>query len=201
MKLLLIRHPEPDIPTGLCYGRSDVPPREDALADLVTRLHTRWRSGQHRRPLAVFSSPLQRCARVAHALAQSDLWPAPVIDARIAEMDFGTWEGKLWSELPAEDLAAWRASLLQVRTPSGESLSDVAARVQAFAEECLHAAPAAADDEVVLLTHAGIIQTLPRLLTGEPLSDFGRTRVDYGSITHLSRIDGGFRREAHNQGA
>ena len=69
MKLLLIRHPKPDVIEGTCYGRTDVPPEQADLAGLLERLRRRWRSGAHPPPRAVYSSPLQRCATVAGALA------------------------------------------------------------------------------------------------------------------------------------
>lgn len=197
MKLHLIRHPKPDIPEGLCYGRTDVPADAACLDELIARLRARWRSGAHPAPLKVFSSPLQRCAHVARALAGNP-WPEPVFDARLAEMDFGHWEGQLWPDIPKAELDAWRADFIALPPPGGESVAQMAERAAAFAREHLPSAPTAPDTEVVVVTHAGIIQTLPRVLSGAPMAGFKMTRLDYGTLTTLVLRDGRFDVDAHN---
>ncbi|HOA92607.1 MAG TPA: histidine phosphatase family protein [Quisquiliibacterium sp.] len=197
MKLLLIRHPKPDVIEGTCYGRTDVPPEQADLAGLLERLRRRWRSGAHPPPRAVYSSPLQRCATVAGALA-GDVWPHPTFDERIAEMHFGHWEGRLWAELPREEIAAWRADIAHHVPPGGESLSQMAQRAHAFAQELTARHPEDPDCEIVLMTHVGIIQTLPRMLLGEPLRGFAGNPIDYGSITRLVLRDGRFERDGTN---
>ena len=58
MKLWLVRHPQPDVPTGLCYGISDVPVVESHLDELVERLP------QHLpRDAALWSSPCLTAAQ------------------------------------------------------------------------------------------------------------------------------------------
>ncbi len=196
MRLLLIRHPKPEVPEGTCYGRLDVPPQHEHLEQTVQRLRVRWSAGARPAPAAVFSSPLQRCARLADALA-GDVWPEVRHDARIAEVHFGRWEGRRWAELPREELDAWRADIAGHRPPEGESLRDLAQRLLAFVDECLpREAPPHA--EVVLVTHVGVIQTLRRVLRNEPMTGFGATAVDYSSISTLVRRDGRFEIESYN---
>lgn len=197
MKLLLIRHPRPDVPDGTCYGRSDVPPQDDHLLETIEALRARWSAQGRRPPAAVFSSPLQRCARVARGLA-GHTWPEPTFDPRIQEMHFGHWEGRLWSQLPRDEIDAWRADITGYTPPGGESLSDVAGRILQFVGERL-SAPADPDTEVVLVTHVGVIQTMSRILRGEPLAGFGGTRIDYSTITTMVRRDDGFELESLNQ--
>jgi alpha-ribazole phosphatase len=197
MKLHLIRHPRPDVAEGTCYGRKDVAPDRASLDDLVERLRARWTSGAHPPPHAVYSSPLQRCSLVARALA-GDPWPEPVFDARLAEMDFGHWEGMLWPEIPKEQLDAWRADFIALAPPGGESVAQMADRAAAFAAEFLSRARAPEGVEVVVVTHAGIIQTLPRVLSGAPMAGFRMTRLDYGTITTLVLREGRFEVDAHN---
>ena len=197
MKLLLTRHPKRDVTEGTCSGRPAVPPERADLAGLPGRLRRRWRSGAHPPPRAVYSSPLQRCATVAGALA-GDVWPHPTFDERIAEMHFGHWEGRLWAELPREEIAAWRADIAHHVPPGGESLSQMAQRAHAFAQELTARHPEDPDCEIVLMTHVGIIQTLPRMLLGEPLRGFAGNPIDYGSITRLVLRDGRFERDGTN---
>lgn len=196
MRLLLIRHPRPDVPEGTCYGRLDVPPQQTHLDETVQRLRSRWQAAG-RSPTAVFSSPLQRCARLADALA-GDVWPRVTHDARIAEVHFGNWEGRPWSEVPRNELDAWRKDIARQRPPGGESLEDLAVRLRAFTGQCLPTASADSDDEYVLVTHVGVIQVLGRLLRNAPLSGFGSTAVDYSSVSTLVLRDGGFEFESYN---
>lgn len=196
MRLLLIRHPRPDVADGTCYGRTDVAPQADHLRETVDALRARWRGAGRAAPAGVFSSPLQRCALVANALA-GDAWPQPRFDPRIAELDFGRWEGRPWAQLPREELDAWRADITGVAPPGGESLAALARRASAFVSDAL---PATADPdaEFVVVTHVGVIQTLSRILRGQPLAGFGSTRIDYSSITTLVRRDGAFELESLN---
>ena len=194
MKLLLIRHPRPDIAEGTCYGRTDVPAQAAHLDTVAQALRQRWRATQGR-PHQVFSSPLSRCAALARALARDAQWPEPVFDHRIAEMHFGHWEGRPWSEIPSHEMQAWRADIGRVAPPGGESLADVADRLLAFTQACL-SQTLHPEAEVIVFTHVGVIQTALRVLRGEPMNGFGRTQVDFGSISTLVRRDGRFEIES-----
>src|SRR5205823_6648041 len=75
-------------------------------------------------PLAVWTSPLRRCREVADELARL-LKAVLRIDDRLAEIDFGEWEGRGWNEIERRDRVryeAWLASWRDVGPPGGESL-------------------------------------------------------------------------------
>jgi len=116
MKLLLIRHPKPDVAEGTCYGRTDVPAQAAHLEEIAAALGQRWRNAGTT-PHRVFCSPLVRCAALARALTRNADWPEPTLDPRIAEMHFGHWEGRPWSEIPAHEMQAWRADIGRVAPP------------------------------------------------------------------------------------
>jgi len=101
-RLWLVRHPRTAVPAGLCYGAADVPIDDAHLVELLAALPARLP-----RDAALYSSPLSRCLRLARALHGAGFAP-PAVDARLREMDFGRWEGRLWSELPREEIDAWR---------------------------------------------------------------------------------------------
>jgi alpha-ribazole phosphatase len=202
MKLRLIRHPRPAVVEGLCYGRMDVPPDAAHLQAMTERLAARWRGGARPLPALVFSSPLRRCTQLAEALASSlaaDGWPPTRLDARIAEMDFGHWEGTRWNEIPPAELAAWRADIAELAPPGGESLRALSLRALDFVERELLSAALPPDAEVVVVTHAGVIQALRQTLRGEPLAQLGGLRLDFGTITTLVRRQGRFELEAVNE--
>ena len=87
MRLYLIRHPAPLVAPGLCYGSTDLavlPAQQERVAAQLAKVLPLG--------LVLYSSPLQRCAGLAQALAQR-LGGGPVrYDARLAELDFGQWE-------------------------------------------------------------------------------------------------------------
>lgn len=160
MELVLIRHPRPAAADGLCYGSSDlaadsaalaqcaaaVRPRLDALPDAA---NTRW-----------FSSPLQRCTQLAALLA-----PEFTRDARLAEMDFGAWEGKPWTAIPRAEVDSWAADLLHYQPGGGESVAAAARRVESFLDSLRNSA----DARAVIICHAGTIRLITALADGQPL--------------------------------
>lgn len=141
MILHLIRHPPPSIAPGICYGRLDVSAEIPAAA--IAALRAQLPSG-----LPVYSSPLRRCLDLAHRLH-----PAPVVDARLAEMDFGAWEGRSWDAIPRAELDAWAADIAGYAPPGGESPLQLQARVLDFVAGL-------SVPEAVLVTHAGVIRML-----------------------------------------
>jgi len=182
LRLWLVRHPRPDVPTGLCYGAADVPIVDAHLVELVAALPARLP-----RDADLYSSPLSRCLRLAQGL-QAAGFAAPRVDPRLREMDFGAWEGQRWSDLPRVQIDAWRDDLAHYVPPRGESVSALAERGHSFVREL----PVGRD--AVVVTHAGIIQTLLRVLHGRPLSDLGGDRIDYGQVVALRRDAGGWTR-------
>ena len=142
MQVFLIRHPKPVIDAGICYGRLDVDAHAPhAVADEIRPLLPR--------DVPVYSSPLRRARQLAEALH-----PAPVFDARLAEIDFGDWEGRAWNDIERDALDAWAADVTGFIPPNGESVARLQARVLDFAAS-LAALPA-----VALVAHAGVLRAL-----------------------------------------
>lgn len=164
MILHLIRHPEPEIEPGICYGRLDIPAKNvDGAAE---RLRAELPPG-----LPVFSSPLLRCRSLAERLH-----PQPVIDDRLAEMHFGDWEGRRWDDIPRHQLDAWAADIAGYAPPGGESPADLQRRALAFV--------ASLDvPEAVVVTHGGVIRVLQADWNQLPINLWGALVVPYGSIT------------------
>ena len=60
------------------------------------------------------TSPLHRCRRLAERIGAARAL-APVIDERLRELDFGTWEGVPWESIPRTELNAWAADFFHAR--------------------------------------------------------------------------------------
>ena len=109
--------------------------------------------------LPVRVSPLRRCLQLADALAalRPDLHSMP--DARIAEFDFGEWEGRPWDAIGEAPLSAWTRDFADHRAGGGESVRLFMARVDDALEDL------APHDAALWITHAGVIRAV-RLLAG-----------------------------------
>jgi len=179
VKLHLVRHPQPEVDQGLCYGASDVAVAEHELARVHAHLCAAGLPGK----LPVYASPLQRCARLAQRLNPSAL----TFDARLAEMNFGRWEMRAWSAIPRAEVDAWAADLLRYRPGGAECVLDVARRVAAFITDLRQAGHA----EALLVCHAGTIRLLGAMRDGLPLEEAAlnaaRTphRIAYGELLVL----------------
>jgi alpha-ribazole phosphatase len=179
VKLHLVRHPQPDVAPGLCYGASDVPVADHELA----RVHASLCAAGLPGALPVIASPLQRCALLARRLSPATL----AFDARLAEMDFGRWEMQDWDTVPRHEVDAWAADLLHYRPGGAECVLDAARRVAAFADDLRQAGHA----EALLICHAGTIRLLGAMRDGAPLEqaalNAARTphRIAYGEVVVL----------------
>jgi alpha-ribazole phosphatase len=170
-RLFLLRHAPVALPEGICYGRSDVALRQPVAG------HARILQTHLPPELAVFSSPLQRCRLLAEALH-----PAPQIDARLAEMDFGDWELRSWNEVPREGLDAWARDPLGYGMPGGESGEQVRARVLAALQDIL----AESAGDVLIISHGGPLRFVRAALLG---ADFMAEGFTLGALVCLQAPD------------
>lgn len=166
MKLWLARHAQPLIASGICYGATDVAADEnltlraaDALAKVLPpRMLCRV-------------SPLQRCQQLASALLQIRpdclFNPATDTDARLAEMDFGHFEGQPWSAIPKADVDAWIAHFGTHRFGGKESANDVLQRVAHALRDSQAQQQTQEVDDVLWITHAGVIRAATLLARGK----------------------------------
>lgn len=151
MLLHLIRHPQPLIDKGLCYGSSDLAVNEDECRNVIEQQKSFL--PPH---VPVYSSPLQRCVFLAEPLA-SLLNAGPVhYDPRLMEMHFGTWEQRPWDELPRAEIDAWADNVVGYRPGGGENVLHVAQRVEAFATDLVQRSIS----QAIIVCHAGTIRLL-----------------------------------------
>lgn len=170
MQIFLIRHPQPQIAPGICYGQLDVPAVEVSQTAAVLRA---------RLPadLPVISSPLSRCRALAEALH-----PAPRLEADLMEMHFGEWEGKRWDEISIAALDAWAAKLLHHTPPGGESV----VMLQARSITCLNALAEEGLKTCIVVTHAGVMRAAMGYARGLPASEWSQLKFDYGECVTLT---------------
>lgn len=153
MTLWLVRHARPLVAAGVCYGALDVPADAQATQQAAEQLAATLPAG-----VAVQCSTLQRCELLAQALyaLRPDL--ALHFDARLREMDFGSWEGQSWDAIGPSALADWTADFAHYRPGGGES-------VQVFMQRVAAAWDAVQTDQL-WITHAGVARATHLLAQG-----------------------------------
>ena len=157
MKLWIVRHAKPLIESGVCYGALDVAADEE---------HT-WQAARalaHTLPLhcIVRVSPLQRCMQLAEALCELRPELTPQTDARLREMDFGSWEGVAWDAIPLAAMQAWTDDFGAHRFGGVESANEVLGRVA----ELWDTAQQQPEENQVWITHAGVARAAHLLSQG-----------------------------------
>ncbi len=155
MKLYLVRHTRVDVPSGICYGQTDVPLAESFEAE----------SASVRSKLsgiafeAVFCSPLSRCVKLGTLLN----YPLQ-LDDRLKELNFGEWENQPWDTVfESETGKKWFADYLNEACPAGESYRDMLCRIRGFIGDLPDTG-----GNILVITHAGVIRAFRILLEGHP---------------------------------
>lgn len=132
---------------------------------------------------AVVSSPILRCRQTAQASA--DLLGVEVeVDDGFAEAGFGAWDGRTLDEVSErwpDELEAWLGSTT-VAPPGGESMDEVAARVQAAQARTVAAHPG---ETVLVVSHVNPIKTLVRLALGAPPSAVHHMELAPASLSEV----------------
>jgi alpha-ribazole phosphatase len=156
--LWLLRHAPVEAPAGLCYGRTDLACAAEATQAIAAQVAPLLPAD-----IAIHSSPLQRCATLARAIAdQRPARSAAVLDPRLAEMDFGAWEGQPWDRIARTDFDAWMGDFADARAGTqGESTRLFMARVGAAWD-----AWRATGQDALWVTHAGVMRAVLLLRQG-----------------------------------
>jgi len=136
-------------------------------------------------------SPLARALQTAEIVAAGLAEPVPLTtDARLAEMDYGAWEGKTYAEIDATDAVrrrAWEEDPAAIRCPGGESANDVAERASSFLAALLaehgvhHPVGDASAPPVLAVAHSSLNRILVCVALGLPVREF-RLRFQQGQV-------------------
>lgn len=164
MTLWLVRHAQPLVASGICYGATDIAADACATQKAAQRLADAVPSGA-----IVLSSPLQRCEQLTQVLRGLRPNLAYKTDARLREMDFGQWEGQAWESIPHVELDAWTSHFATWPCGGAECVDDFMARVGAAWDEAR-----VRDQPVVWITHAGVARAATLLHQGRRQIDDAR---------------------------
>ncbi|HSR19789.1 MAG TPA: histidine phosphatase family protein [Anaerolineales bacterium] len=137
-------------------------------------------------PIAIYASGLSRAVDTANAIRASiAAHPDLRLDARLTEGHFGVWQGETYQSVKVHDasrLAQWEADRLNVSPPDGESLPQIAQRVQAaYADICEQNR----GETAIIVAHGGSLQVLVVLALGLPLESYWKMWITNASVSEL----------------
>jgi len=181
--IFLIRHTTPAVAKGICYGQTDLDITESFMEE-AEAIRGHLPSGPSG-IVAVYSSPLQRCSRLAQHLFPDH---SPILLPQLMEVHCGEWEMRSWDELPKEEVDPWMADFVQVRIPGGESYLDLHQRVTQCWEmiRATMTANAAGAGDVAIVAHGGVIRSILSGITGTQLIDsFKVFSLHYGCVIRV----------------
>ena len=156
MKLWLVRHAQPLIAAGVCYGATDVVADAQSTLSAAQALALILPKGA-----CVKSSPLQRCEQLTQSLQRLRPDMAYQTDERLVEMNFGGWEGQRWDVIPVAAYAQWTADFGDHRFGGLESSNMVLERVASAWDQAQRAGV-----DAVWVTHAGVIRAATLIARG-----------------------------------
>ena len=177
MKIWLVRHAKPLVQKGLCYGRLDVGADQSltelASDNLMSALPDRSEVK------VLMTSPRQRTKQLAKLLAKR-LNLNLLEEERLAEMDFGKWEGYLWADIPKSAIDDWTEDFNDHVFGGGESTGQLLHRAWHLMQNATRI-----KKDQIWVTHAGVIKAVQFLMNnGEPhiksAADWPRETTNFG---------------------
>lgn len=187
MNIYLVRHGETEENKNkIYYGKLDVSLNENGRAQALKASEVLREINFDR----VYTSERSRTKETASLIlnGKSNTF---IIDKRINEMDFGEFEGKDYKEIQRlypKEYEAWNKNWKEVSVPGGESYIEVYKRVEEFMVELLKQN----NENVLIVTHGGIMRTIFCYVLGGNLDNFWRfsskncdlslIKYEYGNI-------------------
>ena len=160
-RILLARHGETDWNRiGRWQGHADLPLNDAGRGQAVELAERLAGDGI----AAIYTSDLMRASQTARVVADR-LGLAVIEDARLREIDVGSWSGFTRAEVERrfpEGYARWLDGEIG---HDGETREELTERVVGAVERIAAAHP---DDTILVVTHGGAIRALRRYADGDP---------------------------------
>jgi alpha-ribazole phosphatase len=176
MEIYLIRHTTPAVAKGVCYGQTnlDVTNTFTTEANIIKNILPNTIN-------QVYSSPLQRCTKLAtHLFTNKQIQ----LHNNLMEINCGLWEMQTWNDIPKADINPWMEDFVNIRIPQGENYIDLYNRVvdtfNSIVQQQQHAA---------IVAHGGVIRSILSYITNTPLIDsFNTFTLHYGCVVKINWI-------------
>ena len=186
MRLIIVRHGESEWNRiGRYQGQHDAP-----LSDLGLRQAEALASRLRDEPIdVIFTSPLQRAARTAGAIARHHPDVPFEHTPALMEIHHGDWQGLLADEVIARygaGLQEWRQHPTRAQMPNGESFSNILKRVLDFKERLCSEY---SSRNVLISTHDVVVKILVADALGMNMDRINRIWVTNASISVIEYGD------------
>jgi len=179
MRMTLLRHAEVDKAYRQCYnGHIDI-----ALSDKGheearrVALHLAGEEFD-----AVYCSDLKRTRETLAPLIASSMQPLPVYTDQLREKSWGIHEGMTFDAIVKRDGLRYESFEQWIRALDGEHYDIYIRRISNFFTKFL---PSRNYDDVLIVTHAGVIRVLIHLLQAISLEEAFGIDFPYGACTVL----------------
>lgn len=183
MEIYLIRHTTPLVDKGICYGQADLDVTETFIEEA-----TIIKKYLPNNIAKVYSSPLQRCKKLADYLfTDTDL----ILANELKEISCGKWELQKWDDIPTAEIQPWMDNFVHVQIPEGESYLQLYKRVMDyFHTVATHTEP------IAIVAHGGVLRSILAGITQTDLKDsFDAFSIKYGCVIKLSKQSNNFSHE------
>lgn len=174
MDVFLIRHTRTAVVPGTCYGNLDVDVAV-SFPEEAERVRVRL---EGERFDAIYSSPLQRCRKLAVYCG----YETPILDDRLKELNFGSWEGQRWGEIQDPRLREWYDDWLSIPAGGAESFLEQYNRVSAFLDDLKNSGYR----KVCVFTHGGTIRAALIYAGKYNFNQAFTDDVDYGTQIRIT---------------
>lgn len=182
MRLLLTRHGQTDWNiAGRYQGHSDVPLNQIGQSQATQIAKRLSKETIH----AIYTSDLSRAANTAQAIADFHQLEIKK-NSRWRELAFGDWEGMTHQEMSAHSpklFEAWMKDSLNISTPNGETLAQLAKRVNSASDDLKSQHK---DQTVLVVSHSGALQSLLSAILGVDLNRYWQFRISQTSLSELT---------------
>jgi len=126
----------------------------------------------------VYTSPLQRCAKLAEHIQGS----RHIRDERIMEYNFGDWELRPWNDFKPGEADDWMNNFVDQPAPNGDSIITMQERVMSFFSDLLNKD----FQHVAIVTHSGVQRILHAHIMATPLTHLFRLQLDFGAVLEIN---------------
>ncbi len=179
--LYLIRHGETELnKSKVYYGATDCSLTEEGRKQSQRLIHI----FQDTPVDIIYTSPLERARETADIIFNTQIKRER--DQRLAEMNFGAWEGKHYTDLRDDPLfQKWQEDWEKTRTPQGESFNDVTLRIEDFWQD-LRNKP---HDNIAIVGHNSPLTVLLTAIFSLPPEKSWHFRFLQGYYTKINFAD------------
>lgn len=175
MYLTVLRHAQPLIEAGICYGQLDI----DADPHATLQAAEQFCQLEWPQSLILRTSPAKRCQQLAVALQKIRPDFMIELDSRLLELNFGRWEGLAWENIPKDEIDAWVQDFRNYLTGGAESTAMILERVHSALQDYLRAG-----SKEVWITHNGVLRSLICIQEGrlqiENANEWPATQLPFG---------------------